>query len=504
MTTCLVAFCLAFLVALAATVAVRAGASRLQIVDKPDQFRKVHRREVPLLGGLAIYVAFAAPVVALCVLYRNAFSVILYRHRSELRALLAGGGLVLAMGAVDDVRSLPARWKLLIQAAAASVAFAGGYSIQIVSNPFGEPLALGMLSFPVTLLWFLCCMNAVNLLDGLDGLAAGVCLFASMTLLLVSLMFGKVLSMLLMACLSGAILGFLMFNFYPASIFLGDSGSMVLGFLLAALSLHGARKTETAIALLIPFIALGLPIFDTMLAILRRWLRRLPISAADREHVHHVLLAMGLSHRQVVLILYVACVMLGGAALLITAGRDEVTLLVLGSLAVLAFVCVRIFGGMRFLDLWRRLSSEWRRRHCVAEAKVSVQRALAQMSRVATTDALWRAFCNGLEGMGIDFAILQVFGGNGSPPQVLTWPENPAEAFALNRPESWRARLKVQINGHMFGEVELGKSVDRGPLLSDAPELVDRLRREMAAHMERLCSAEAKGVTGQAAPRGAA
>jgi UDP-GlcNAc:undecaprenyl-phosphate GlcNAc-1-phosphate transferase len=360
----------------------------------------------------------------------------------------------------------------------------------VVSNPFGEPVSLGPFSLPVTLFWFLGCMNAVNLLDGLDGLAAGVCLFASVTLLLVSLLFGQVLSVLLMACLSGAILGFLLFNFHPASIFLGDSGSMALGFLIAALSLLGARKTETAVALLIPFIALGLPIFDTVLAILRRWQRKLPISAADREHVHHVLLAMGLNHRQAVLILYMTCVVLGGAALLLTAGRDEVTLLVLGSLGILAFVCVRIFGGMRFLDLWGRLSSGFAERHRTAEAKVSVEKAVARMRSVKDTSALWQAFCEGLKSLDLDFAVLQLYTAGEPTPQVFTWAAGQKQVtkYQQTEPENWSARLRLQANGHMFGRLELGKSVDDGPMLADAPELVDRLRSEMATHMERLAA----------------
>ncbi|MCK4376445.1 MAG: undecaprenyl/decaprenyl-phosphate alpha-N-acetylglucosaminyl 1-phosphate transferase [Candidatus Brocadiae bacterium] len=487
MTTCLVAFGLALLVGLAATLAVRKVALRLGVVDRPDEFRKVHQREVPLLGGIAIYVGFATPV-ALCFFHRNVVTQHLYQRPAELAALMAGAAMVLAMGVIDDAWGLPARWKLTVQAAAASVAFAGGFSIGLVSNPFGEPVALGLLSLPVTLFWFLGCMNAVNLLDGLDGLAAGVCLFASVTLFLVSLLFGHVLIMLLMACLSGAILGFLLFNFHPASVFLGDSGSMVLGFLVGALSLWGARKAEATVALLIPCIALGLPIFDTVLAIVRRWLRRLPIAAPDRGHVHHVLLSMGLSHRQAVLVLYVVCVVLGGAALLVTAGRNELTLLVLGSLAILAFVCVRVFGGMQFLDLWGRLAGEWTRRHRAAEAKISVERAISRMQAVTSTNALWGAFCAGLEGLDLDFAVLQLFAVGQSRPHVLTWPEgrHPAPDRRASEPESWSARLRVQSNGRTFGELELGKCIEGGLLLSDAPELVDRLKREMATNMERL------------------
>ncbi len=358
MTTCIVAFSVAFIVALAATAMVRQAARRLGVVDKPDPYRKIHKRETPRLGGVAIYVAFAAPIILLYVFRLSRVSDSLHGRIVPLLALLAGGALALGIGVVDDVRGLRARWKLLLQCLPACAAMAGGYVIHEVSTPFGGSLSLGALAIPVTLFWFLGCMNAVNLLDGLDGLAAGVCLFVSLTLLLVSVFFGNAVSVLLMCCLSGSILGFLVFNFHPASIFLGDSGTMLLGFLIASLSIMSSRKVETAVALLIPFIALGLPILDTALAILRRWCRRLPISAADRQHIHHVLLSMGLSHRQVVVILYVVCIFLGGAALLVTAGRSEVTVLVLGSLSIMAFVCVRIFGGLRFSQVFARLAEE--------------------------------------------------------------------------------------------------------------------------------------------------
>ncbi len=493
MTTCLAAFAFAFAVGLVATVAVRALAARLGVVDRPDDFRKVHGRAVPLLGGVAIYVGFAAPLAALLLLFpQNLLAARLLERDGALAALMAGAALVVAMGVVDDVRGLPARWKLLVQAGAACVAFAFGFAINVVSNPFGEPIALGLLSLPVTVLWFLVCMNAVNLLDGLDGLAAGVCLLAGVTLFTVSLLFGQVVSMLLLACLSGAILGFLLFNFQPASIFLGDSGSMVLGFLLGGVSLLSARKTETAIALLIPCIALGLPIFDTALAVLRRWMRRLPISAADRRHIHHVLLAMGLSQRQAVLALYLACVVLGVAALAVTAGRSEVTLAVLGSLFVVAFVSARLFGGMRLAELWSRLTGELSRRRHTAEAKVSVERAISQMGAVADTDALWREFCRGLEGLGLDSAVLRLHVAGEPEPRVLAW--RAPDRRDDEEGDNWSARLKVRANGQIYGRLEVSKAIDRAPMLADAPELLERLRAEMASQMERLVESDAEAA----------
>ncbi len=499
------AFVIAFAVACAATVAAREIALRANVVDRPDGFRKLDRRNVPLLGGVAVYVAFWAPVAALCFLYRNAVSDLLRQHPAQLLALGGGATVVLVMGVLDDVRGLPARWKLILQMAAATIALSGGYSIQAITNPFGDPWMLGMLSYPVTLFWLLGCMNAVNLLDGLDGLAAGMCLFATLTLFVVSLFFGNVMSMLLMASLSGAILGFLMFNFHPASIFLGDSGSMLLGFLVGALSLLGARKTEAAIALLIPVILLGLPILDTMLAILRRWCKRLPISAADRQHLHHVLLGMGLSHRQAVLVLYVACVALCGAALLVTAERSEVTILVLGSLGMIAFVCTRVFGRLRFADVVGRVTDELEHNRRSRRARISVEMAVTHMEAALDADALWDALSIALEGLELDGARLRLNGASGLQPRTLTWHSDGTDGMAGPRLplDCWSARLRVQTNGSFFGELELQKSVQRGPLLAEAAELAERIRAELAAQIERLGKPTEHAAMMQSQVRGA-
>ena len=490
MSACLMILALAFITSLVATLAVRWGARRLGVVDRPDDYRKLHLRKVPLLGGVAIYVGFLAPVAVLLVWRQTEAGALLHARAGEVGVLLAAALVALATGIVDDVRGLPVHWKLIGQAVAASLAFAGGYAIGVISNPFGQPIVLGLLSFPVTLLWFIGCMNAVNLLDGLDGLAAGVCLFAGLTLLLVSLAFGQTLSVLLMASLSGAVFGFLLLNLYPASIFLGDSGSLVLGFLLAALSLQGARKSEATVALLIPFVAMGVPILDTALAILRRWARRLPVSAADRQHIHHVLLAMGLSQRQVVMVLYAACVALGAAALTLTASRSLVSLIVLGTLTVMALACIRVFGGLRFGDLWRRLAGGWKRRRQLAEAKVSVERVVVRMQTVADVDHLWQFFCTGLDSLGLDFAVLHLFTTGNPEPQILHWHPHgePAAGPEGEELDSWLAHFKVRCNGHMFGNLNLGKHIRSGTMLTDTPELVDRLRHEMATHMERLAA----------------
>ena len=498
MTTCLAVFVAAFLVALGATVGVRSMALRLGIVDRPDNYRKVHQRAMPRLGGVAIYGAFAAALTALYLMPSMGLAVLVHEHEGAVAGLLAGAAVALLAGIIDDVRGLRPRWKLLFQGIAAGIAVAAGCALTEVSNPFGEPVELGLLSVPISVFWLLGCMNAVNLIDGLDGLAAGVCLLVCVTLFLVGLIVGEPLLMLLMACLSGAILGFLLFNFHPASIFLGDSGSLLLGFLVGALSLLGPAKAAGGAIQLIPLIVLGLPLFDTVLAILRRWSHKLPLSAGDRHHVHHVLLAMGLSHGRVVLVLYMACVVLGAAALLITFEQAELTMLVLGSLGVTAFVCARLFGGLRLRDLWGRLADELAHKQRAGEARILVEKAVARMRAAASIEELWAFASEAVEGLGFDYAKLRFFESPASSPLTLAWPDDTAQAMArlALEPDLWSARLHVRGAGRAFGELEVAKVVEQEPLLADAPELLARVREAATARIGLLYGAES-----EAAPR---
>ena len=496
MRTAIVAFVVAAWVAAACTPLVRTLARRCGVVDRSDHYRKVDERAVPLLGGVAIFVAFLAPILALVLVYRNNVSVLVMQHSGEMLALLGGGAIALGLGIVDDAMRLAARWKLLFQVAAASVAVAGGFSITAVSNPFGGPIILGWLSVPVTIFWFVGCMNALNLLDGLDGLAAGAALFVTVTLLLVSMVFGNGLGMLLLACLGGATIGFLLYNFHPASIFLGDSGSMLLGFWVAALSLLAARKAEAAVALLVPFIALGLPIFDTTLAILRRWSHKVPISTADRQHIHHLLMGMGLTHKRAVLVLYVACAALGGAALLISAGHGGLTLAVVGSLALLAFVCVRVLGAVRFSELLGRLSGDWVLSHRSAEAKIAVEKAVHQIRSAATVGAAWAACRDAFGVLGLDYAELRVVDADLGGPERWLWSRIDGRTDAASASDSWRVRLSVGAAGRPYGVMELAKCLHEGRPLPSASELGLRLRDELAARFARL-AAEAPAAVPQ-------
>lgn len=309
----------AFLVPLVKLLALRLGA-----VDEPNA-RKVHAKRMPRMGGLAIYFAFwimvflAAPTP------------------KYLLATFIGGTLLIVVGIVDDISDMPAKLKLLGQVIAACIAAFGGVRIQFLSGLFGPELwHLSVLAIPVTVVWIVAIVNAVNLIDGLDGLAAGVSAIAAASMAVVGFQNGDAISTVLGVTLAGAALGFLVHNFHPASIFMGDTGSMFLGYMLAIISAHGALKSVTFVSVFIPILILGVPIFDTLFAIFRRALSGQPLFEADKAHLHHCLLRYGFSHRNTVLFIYSVSIALSVCALVVsrvTTGQGF--LIFIGALTVL-------------------------------------------------------------------------------------------------------------------------------------------------------------------------
>jgi UDP-GlcNAc:undecaprenyl-phosphate GlcNAc-1-phosphate transferase len=231
-------------------------------------------------------------------------------QRNFFSGVLLGGGIVFLTGLWDDLRGLPPIAKLIAQGAAAAVAFGLGLRVEVLSLGPTMDLPLGWVSLPLTILWVVGVTNAFNLIDGLDGLATGIALVALSTTLVVALLLGNLEVVVVCLALIGALLGFLPYNFNPARIFLGDSGSLFVGFMLAILSVHGSLKSATAVLVIVPLFALALPLLDTLLAIARRWLRGVPLSGADARHIHHQLLAVGFTHRRAVVVLYVAAIAL--------------------------------------------------------------------------------------------------------------------------------------------------------------------------------------------------
>ncbi len=409
LTTILVGFLCSMVTALALTRGAITLGTRAGIVDKPDGFRKKHGRDVPRVGGLAIFFAIVIPS-AILVLFLSEIpmSAILTANINRILVCFAGAAMVTGLGLMDDIFDLNAALKFFVQIIISGFMYFMGFRIVAVINPLGGgDLFLGVLELPVTILWFLVCMNVVNLLDGIDGLAAGACLFVVVTLFFLSLNFHNHMGMFLLACMAGAILGFLFFNFPPARIFLGDSGSLLLGYLIAAFTLLcGIRKADAAVALLIPVVAMGLPLLDTVLAITRRWFRKVPLSSSDRMHIHHRLVE-GLGYRKALVVLYAVCVGLLGAALLLIFGNNEMVLIVLVVLALLVFVCFRFFSGIKISDLLDRFSGEADLRGDYQDGRAMMYRILAMMQDASDNNAVWDLSEELFESLGLENVVLR-------------------------------------------------------------------------------------------------
>lgn len=348
----LLVFGVAVVLSLLLTPLVRDLALRRGFVDRPDGGRKIHPVAVPRLGGVAVYLAFVLSFGFFLVTTGWGTNVVLAEAYAPL---VVGCTAVLLVGLADDLVGVSPWTKVLVQVAGGLYLFYNGYQVRLLSNPFGEQLALGALSLPVTVLWVVGMSNAFNLIDGLDGLAAGVGLFSTSTVLVAALLNGRWEVALLAVALAGALFGFLRYNFNPASIFLGDSGSLLVGFALAAFAIRGSMKSSTAIAVAAPLLALALPILDTTIAMVRRLLTGKRLFEADAEHIHHRLLRRGMTPLRVVLVLYAVAGVFGALSLLTMTGQSQIIGLVVIVFSVVTWSGVRALGYPEFADIGDRL-----------------------------------------------------------------------------------------------------------------------------------------------------
>lgn len=305
------------LIALTVTPIVRVLAYKIGAVDVPKDNRRMHKKPMPLLGGLSIFLGFTISGLIFC------------NVTPSLVAAWFGGLLIISIGILDDKYALNAWIKLLGQIAAASIAVGlGGVQIDHI-NLFGKYIHFGALAIPITIFWIVGMTNAINLIDGLDGLACGVSAISSTSLLIVTLMHADLEVAMLTAILTGACIGFLPFNMNPAKIFMGDTGALFLGYMLSVLSIVGVFKTTAVVSFLIPVIIFGYPLFDTVFAFARRILQGRSPFSADRGHLHHRIIDMGFNVRQSVSILYCICSILGILAIMLSEQRTAASLIIL-------------------------------------------------------------------------------------------------------------------------------------------------------------------------------
>lgn len=319
----------ALLVALITTPVVKSLAERVGAVDVPKDARRMHDHPIPRMGGLAIFLGFLLSTLVFVPLSQ------------PLRGMLLGAILIVILGIFDDIYALPALPKLIVQILAALIAVLHGNVIQVISNPnilSDNPYwSLGAWSIPVSVLWIVAITNAVNLIDGLDGLAVGVATISSLTMLVIAMLVSENVVAMIMAALAGGCIGFMPYNQNPAKIFMGDTGSTFLGFVLATVSIQGLFKFYTIISFAVPFLMLGLPLFDTCFAIIRRLSKGQNPMSPDRSHVHHRLIDMGFNQKQAVGILYVISAILGLSAVVLTTS---------GALKAMVLLCALCLAGL--------------------------------------------------------------------------------------------------------------------------------------------------------------
>jgi len=355
----LLGFAASCVITLLATPQIKKLAFRAGAVSVPNH-RSVHTKPMPLWGGLAIFIGFIVVYLVTAILSG-------YYEMDALVGMVGGGTLIVAVGLLDDRFDLSPKLKLLGQLAAAAVVVASGLYIEYIQLPFGDAIVvkpwIGML---ITVFWIVGVTNAINLIDGLDGLSAGVSAIATITILILSIMMENWPAALLCVTLLGGMIGFLRYNFHPASIFMGDTGALFLGFSLATLAIMGF-KTSTVMSFLVPVLILGVPLSDTLLAIIRRKLNHKPISAADKGHLHHCLMNMGFSMRKTVLIIYGISALFGMCAIFLSQTSQWGAIIIVTLVVLLMEVGAEAIGIISksrkpVLKLLQRLTTDVRSR----------------------------------------------------------------------------------------------------------------------------------------------
>ena len=336
----------------AATPLVKRIAIGVGAVDVPKDNRRMHKVPIPRLGGLAIFAAFVVSVLLFAEIDR------------EMRGILIGAFLIVALGVLDDIHTLKALPKFLVQIIAAVIVIMHGCRIEFISNPVFTSATTYLhlntaVSVFLTIIWIVAITNAVNFIDGLDGLAVGVSGISAATMLVVAILVAEQNVAIIMAALFGACLGFIPYNFNPAKIFMGDTGSTFLGFILATMSIQGLFKLYAIISFAVPFLILSIPIFDICFAVIRRLAKGQNPMAADRGHVHHRLIDMGFNQKQAVMITYMLTALLGLAAVVLTGSGEVKALILIGS--------VFIVGGIGFWTIF----SGWTRKEETSQEDAS-------------------------------------------------------------------------------------------------------------------------------------
>lgn len=493
----------ALLLAFISTKVVRDLANRHNWVSAPHNPRHLHTKALPRLGGVAIVFSFLC-AIAIGLGVQRIFHPESNLHLSSLFTILPPALLIFLLGVYDDVRTAGAYFKFGVQALAGAMLFAGGLRISDIPLLFGAHQFSWFVGLPLTIFWVMAITNAFNLIDGLDGLAAGSALFSTMVMFVVAILGGMSLVSLVTLALAGAVLGFLRYNFNPATIFLGDCGSLFVGFLLSALSLKGAQKATTLIAVAIPLVSFGLPILETTLSIARRFISGRPVFTADREHIHHKLLEHGWSHRQVVIILYGVSAVFALLSLFLLWPTGSTLGLVLAVLGTGVWLGVQHLGYLEFGEIRRVAQRTIEQRHIFIN-NLAVRRAVEELKVADSVHQINKILTAAFDSNDFDAFELRPSGSNShglhrleTAAPKLSW----RKAGARITPEfehAWSLTLDLVSTGNRHcGKMTVFRHYSNRDLQLDinlltsgfATTLADALQRTMVEETEFVANAE--------------
>jgi len=498
----LIAFGGAFLLSLILTYKARCWALSLGLVDMPDGARRVHDRPTPRAGGLAICGTLATVLGVGWAVSR------LYAEPTDadlVPKLLLGGTAMSALGLWDDARQLSPRAKLIGQVVIAACAFAAGIRIDSVSLISGEPLP-GWVSAGLTVFWLVGVTNAFNLIDGSDGVAAGSAVFAALALAVMLGLGGDPWGALIAITLAGALLGFLFFNFPPASIFLGDGGSLFLGFILGALGVVASQKAPAALAVAIPVVSCGVPILDTLLAIVRRFLRCEPLFKPDRGHIHHRLRDLGLSPRRVALVIYAASALFAVLSLLLVRPERHMEAAAFVVLGVIVWIGVRRLDIPELLEIRRLLQRVVNPRRAIA-SNVRLREAIAALARTESPAEVLATLEYAVAGGQFVRAELWLHVRVGVPllapgartvfdDEVLCWDwgrSTKGDSDAKDAPELWEVCLPLRTeSGGSVGRLSLWQSVEDPDSLADLRLIATQFQAELLRALGRVGASDCR------------
>lgn len=408
-------FAVSMVLALATTPLIIVGASKLKLFDSPDGARRMHDQPVPRLGGVAVYLSAAIAVALTFAATETLFISRGSEGDHQIRFLFGaviGSALMFIIGLVDDVRGLSPGAKALAQVAAATIAYYFGAQIGSIALGYGEGVQLGLIGLPLLLIWVVGVTNAVNFIDGLNGLAGGIAVVGFAAVSVAGLALGNFFVILPAVAMAGALIGFLRYNFPRGRIFLGDSGSLSVGFLLALLSLEASSNSSGAVLVVVPLLGIFVPLIDGLLAIVRRWLRDVPLSGADARHIHHRLLALGISPQRTVMILWALAAAMAGFGLLLALTApfvaSSIALLGLGGAAVLLIYGTNLLSYHELVVAGEVLMSAPSRARRVISDQILALDLTALVHNARSTDEVARILGNA--GAQFGFLAMQLTG----------------------------------------------------------------------------------------------